>query len=258
MKILVCVKQVPDTDNIVRIDDSKTWIEYHEKTCFRMNRYDEYALEEALRIREKYPETSIDVISLGPARVESTIRKALEMGADNGIHLLTEQHSFMSPSEIATLIAIVARHGGYRLILAGVIAEDDMFCQTGQMLAAMLGLPCATSVIYLERVKDGKALYVEREIEGGQRECLHIDLPAVLTIQSGINRPRYPSLSNVLRARKQKIPQLNINDLSPPERYEHLACLSYPQPQLKGEFIQGSLENKARTLLRVLHQKGLL
>ncbi|MBN1635141.1 MAG: electron transfer flavoprotein subunit beta/FixA family protein [Deltaproteobacteria bacterium] len=258
MKILVCVKQISDTDDIVRIDASRAWIEYHEKTSFRMNRYDEYALEEALRIREKYPETSIDAISLGPARAVSTIRKALEMGADNGIHLLAEQNSFISPSEIATLIATVAKPKGYSLILAGVMAEDDMFCQTGQLVAAMLGLPCATSVIYQERFENGKTLYVEREIEGGQRECLHIDLPAVLTIQSGINRPRYPSLSNVLRARKQEILRLNIKDLRQPEPCECLACLSYPQTQLKGEFIQGSLENKARTLLRVLHQKALL
>jgi electron transfer flavoprotein beta subunit len=256
MKILVCVKQVPDSEGIITIDDAGTWIRF-EGTC-RMNRFDEFALEEALRIREKINVETIDALSVGRREVSSTIRKALEMGASGGIHIVTEDEGYLSPFDVASLIASFAGDRGYDLILTGVMAEDDMQSQVGQMTAEMLGYPCASSVIY-EEIQPGKgSLYAEREIAAGERECLEMTLPAVLTIQSGINRPRYPSLSNVMRARTQKIETIKAFSVKGLEKREKIIALRKPEVISKGVFLKGEQQEKARTLLKILHEKSIL
>jgi electron transfer flavoprotein beta subunit len=256
MKILVCVKQVPDSEGIITIDESTGWINFEGH--YRMNRFDEFALEEALRIREKMHVESIDALSVGPARAESTIRKALEMGASRGIHILTDKSEDISAFETASLIASYAKKEVYDLILAGVMAEDDMRSQVGPMIAEMLAFPSATSVIYEEMDPGKRTLFAEREIEAGKRECLEMKLPALLTIQSGINRPRYPALSNVLRARKQELTTLSAHTLEKPEKRERIVALRYPEAPSKGIFLEGDGQEKAGSLIQILHEKSIL
>ena len=256
MNILVCIKQVPDSEGLITIHDGGMGIVF--KGAYRMNRYDEYALEEALRIRGRGDADVVDAVSVGPRRAASTLKRALEMGAADGIHIITAEEPRLTPFETASLIASYARQKEYGLILTGVMAEDDMHCQVGPMIAELLGYPCASSVILEEYRGGGRGLCVEREIEGGRREGLELSFPAVLTIQSGINRPRYPALSNVLRARAQKLIEIDAASLAPPAPRERLTALQYPDIAAKGVFLEGTTAEKADALYRALHEKALI
>lgn len=258
MKILVCIKQVCDASETATLDEQEAWVRYRDSSVFRMNRFDEYALEEALLIRERFPTTEVHVLSVGPSRVRTTIRKAMEMGAAHGIHIHTEKEEYLEPYCTASLISTYARDTSYDLILAGIMSEDTMHCQVGQYIGAILSLPCITSVIKEEFTPDDSSLVVEREIEGGRRQVFRVNTPAVLTIQSGINRPRYPSLSNVLRARSQEIEVRDAETLGIPDAMQRIAKLKYPDAKATGMFLRGDTREKARMFLSILHEKSLL
>ncbi len=258
MNILVCVKQVPDTETQIRINDSNNWIQIEDNAVFRMNRFDEFAIEEALRIKESFPDVKIDAISVGPTHVTSTIKRAMEMGADKGIHIFIDDERYHSPYETASLIASYAVDKNYDLIFTGVMAEDDMQCQVGQLIAGILDLPFASSCIHEKLAPGLRTIYVEREIEGGLRESFKLSLPALLTIQSGINRPRYPSLSNILRAKKQEIISIDAESLTIPDERERITAISYPKKSGQGITIEGSPEKKAAKLLDILHEEPLI
>ena len=261
MKLLVCVKQVSDSEKRISINREGSWIADKDKTAFRMNRFDEFALEEALLIRDHISHeqpTTIDAVSVGPPRASLTLKKAMAMGADEGIHILVEDDCYMSPFDTASLIASYAKNKEYDMILTGVMAEDDMHCLVGQFIAEHLGYPFATAVIHQEIMDGRNKISVERAIESGRRECLQLNLPAVLTIQSGINTPRYPSLSNVIRAKDQKIISIDAEKLKAPEKREELISLAYPEPSSKGLFIEGTQKEKAQKLLRILHEKSFI
>ncbi len=264
MKILVCVKQILDPESVFRISASGERIEVGPGALFRMNRYDEFALEEALRIREAFPGTRIDALSAGPERTAQTVRRALEMGADEGIHLVLSDECYRTPFEIASLIGAYARDRQYDLILAGVMAEDDMQAQVGPMLAEILGYPGVTAVISIRLPHPSGAIHVERELEGGRREAFELTLPALLTLQSGINRPRYPALSHVLRARSQALitidaaqtPAADPFSLTAPR--EWIVNLEEPAPLKTGVILPGSPMEKAEKLLWILQERALL
>jgi len=264
MKILVCVKQVLDPESVIGISASGKWIEAAPGALYRMNRYDEFALEAALRMREAFPETHIDALSAGPARAAQTVRRALEMGADEGIHLFLSDDRYRTPVEIASLIGAYASRRDYDLILTGVMAEDDMQAQVGPMLAEILGYPCATAVMSIMLPHPFGAIQVERELEGGRREAFALTLPALLTVQSGINRPRYPALSHVLRARSQELIMIDAlqapaaDPFSLPAPREWIVNLEEPAPLKTGMIIPGSPTEKAEKLLRILQERALL
>jgi electron transfer flavoprotein beta subunit len=258
MKMLVCVKYVQESEAGIRIDDSGQRTLIDRSTSFRMNRYDEFAVEEALLIREAFPETIIDVISVGSAPDAWVIRRAMGMGANHGIHILTEDQGYLSPFLTASWIADCARPKNYDLILTGAMSEDLMHGQVGPMLAELLSLPCATSVIYEHLSSEGTTIYVEREIEGGFRHCMELDLPTVLAVQSGINKPRYPSLSNMLRAKKQKLETVRVDSLEQLEPLERLVRFTYPQKTRNGVFLDGTQQEKAAKLLEILSERSLI
>ena len=261
MKLLVCVKQVADSVKCISISVDGSPIAHKDKPAFRMNRFDKFALEEALLIRDHISHghaTSIDAVSVGPPEASLTLKKAMAMGADQGIHILVDDALHMSPFDTASLIASYAKDKGYDMILTGVMAEDDMHCLVGPFVAEHLGYPFATAVVSQEIMDDGGSISVERAIESGRREYLRLNLPAVLTIQSGINTPRYPSLSNVIRARDQKIISIDAERLQLPEKRETIISFSEPEPPSKGVFITGTPKEKARALLRILHEKSFV
>ncbi len=257
MKILVCVKQVPDAESVFTPNSTKDWIAV-DGLVFRMNRYDEYAMEEALRIRDTDPSTTIDAVTAGPQRCTSTIRRAMEMGADRGIHILQKEERYYPPRETAVLLASFAARNNYDLILTGVMAEDDMHAQVGLLMAALLGLPGVSSVIRLELPGSAACAIVERETEGGVREKFEVDLPALLTVQSGINRPRYPSLSNVLKAKKKEIITIDPSSLADTSPKEKFPIFYFPDKKKRAAFLQGTGSDKAREMLRILHERSLL
>ena len=258
MRILVCVKQVPDTESPLSIDEATLWIREDDRIAFRMNRYDEYALEEAVLIREALGDVTVDAISVGPARAAAVLKKSLEKGAAGGIHIVRDKPGYCPPSVTASLIAGYALTGSYDLILTGVMAEDDMQCQVGPLVAARLGLPCAVSVVKETLDPGSRTVTVECELEGGAAETVSLPLPCLLAIQSGINRPRYPSLSNVLRAKEQELVRIVPDGESAALRTEKAISLMYPVKSSRGTVIEGSTEEKAEKLLALLHEKSLL
>jgi electron transfer flavoprotein beta subunit len=253
MKILVCVKQVPETESSIVIDTTNKRIQRDLINEWKMNQYDEAAVEEALQIKNAFPDTSIDIISVGPPRSEIAIRRAIGMGADSGIHIVTDNQGYRDPFAVASWIAAFAR--SYDLILAGMISEDAMQGLVGPLIAENLSFPWATAVIFERLSPEKNQVYVEREIEGGFREQLELNLPAVLTVQTGINQPRYPSLSNLLRANKTELVTVDAAKLEHPAERLEVVRLTYPQKLREGLFLEGSQQEKAEQLLKILDQK---
>jgi len=258
MKILVCIKQVADSSETLQVDERTGLLSYEENTAFRMNRFDEFTLEEALLIKERFPGTMVDALSVGPERVSATLQRAMGMGADHGIHILNRAGGYTSPFTVASVVAECARARNYDLIMTGVMAEDTMASQTGQLIAALLDLPCATSVIKEQVRPESADIAVEREIEGGSRETVQLKLPAVLTIQPGINFPRYPSFSKVMRARTYPQELIRAEDLEIQESRESCRGVRIPEASSQGVFIEGSPAEKARKVMNILHEKSLL
>lgn len=257
MKILVCIKQVLDRDARLEVEQGDDWPVAGAGTAFRISRFDEHALEEALLIKDRYPETEIHVVSLGPQRVTGAIGRALSKGADQGIHLICDI-SCLSAFTTAAGIAAYARGRGFDLILAGVVSEDAMQGQVGPMLAAMLRVPCAVAVVALETMADEGKVLVESELEGGIREKIAVPLPALLTVQCSASQPRYPSLSNILQARDKRIITLDATQETMAEKREVFGAPALPQPSTKGRILSGNIEEKADQLLNILHERSLL
>ncbi|MEJ7760314.1 MAG: electron transfer flavoprotein subunit beta/FixA family protein [Gemmatimonadaceae bacterium] len=223
MKIAVCVKRVPDMDVRFRIaGDGASLDETGIK--FDLNDFDAWAVEAALQLKEKAGDGEVVVISLGPTQAQETIRKTLSMGADRGIHLQTDRIPF-DGFAIATALAAELRDGGYDLILFGKLSPDSSNGITGPMVAELLDLPCVTAVSGLE-VSNGRGT-AKRELEGAQ-EMMEFPLPAVLTIDEGLNKARYPSLKGIMAAKKKPLeskpaslgdPKVKIEKLElPPDR----------------------------------------
>ena len=198
------------------------------------------------------------MVSAGPERVTEAIKRSIGMGADGGIHIATGSEGYHSSFEIAAWIAEYARNKAYDLIFTGAISEDNMQGQVGPMIAGQLARACATAVISEKIAADKKSVYVEREIEGGNRNTLQLRLPAVLTIQSGINTPRYPSLSNLLRANKLKLNKISATDLARHDCHEELLQVIYPQKTRSGTVLKGTEEEKATQLIHILRERAFL
>ncbi len=220
MKIVCCIKRVPDSETRVKIAaEGKSLDESSVK--FVMNPYDEFAVEEGLRRKEKAGAGEVVVISVGPAAAQETIRTALAMGADRGI-LLQADKIPADPYETAKLIAAELNPGTWDLILFGRMAIDDYNHQIGVIVAELLGLPCVTAISHLDL--EGAKGVAEREIEGGI-EVVEFPLPAVLTIDKGLNEPRYPALKGIMAAKKKPLDVkpvqtgpggIEVNALTPP------------------------------------------
>ncbi len=258
MKILVCVKQVPESETSINIDDASGWIKMDHFAKFKMNRLDKYSVEEAILIKEVFPNVTVDIISVGPERSAEVIKRAIGMGADHGIHILTSGDAYISSFAVSSRITAYARNKNYELILAGAMSEDYMQGQIGPMVSAQLALPLATAVIFEHLSPDLKTVYVEREIEGGNRDTLELRLPAVLTIQSGINKPRYPSLSNLLRANKQELEIIGFDSMVKTIPKEYFVGMTYPVKSRAGEILEGTQQEKANQLLNIFREKAFI
>lgn len=258
MKILVCIKQVHDRDTRLEVEPCGLWPMTGADSSFRISRFDELALEEALLLKDHNQATEIHVLSVGPQRAAGAIGRALAKGGDCGIHLL-DDYPCLPAFETASRIAEYARGQGFDLILAGVMSEDAMQCQVGPMLATMLGLPCAVAVVAMEAGgSNGSDILVESELEGGVREKVVVPLPALLTIQSCNSQPRYPSLSNILKAREKTIHTLDMTGDGGGRKSVVFGPLAPPQTPVKGRILSGTSEEKAGLLLQILHERSLL
>ncbi len=252
VKILVCIKQVPDNNASVYLNNNGI-PEYDEKTVYVINRYDEYALEEALQLKDQDLTYCIHTISVGPSRVQKALQRSLEMGADEAFHIQTPEGEFNTPYMIAQAITKFA-HQNYDIIFTGVMSEDAMNQQTGQLIAAMSGYHHATGVTKLSLLHN--TVTITRELNAQESLMYELPVPCVISVQSSIYKPRYPSLSNVLRARKQKIAIIKPDLVVPVA--QTTSHFTMPQKTTKCQFIEGSMSQKITELYAVLHKNAVL
>ena len=209
MKIIVAIKQVPARDSQLRIAPSGKWIEESDLS-YEINEPDAYALEEALQLKEKHG-GEVVVLCAGPARAAQTIREALAKGADRAIHIEEEDLNAFDPLAAARLLAAALKPEAPDLVLTGLQSDDLGYGQTGVILAELLGLPHATIIMQVE--KQDAAIRVKRELEDGWFQHVEMPLPALLTIQSGINKLRYATLMGIKKAKTKEIKRLASGEL---------------------------------------------
>jgi electron transfer flavoprotein beta subunit len=251
MKIAVCIKQVPTREWQPRLNDDKTWIREADAS-FEMNEPDAYALEEALRLKEKHG-GEVVVCSAGPARVAQVIREALARGADRALHV--EDDSLASADAFVTSAALAAamKDEQFDLVLTGLQSDDQGFAQVGVILAEKLGV--AHSTIIMEVQVDGTSLRVKRELEGGWFQWVAMPLPAVLTIQSGINQLRYATLKGIMAAKKKEIRKVNAPSGATAGK-QKIVSLYVPEKGKKTQLIAGSPAEAAKELVRKLREEA--
>jgi electron transfer flavoprotein beta subunit len=251
MNILVCIKQVPAKDAPLAI--SGNWIKESD-IGFEMNEPDSYALEEALRLKEKHGGEVI-ALSLGPERVKQTIKEALAKGADRGIHVSDAQFFKLDPLSSARSLAAAIKSENFDLILTGLQSDDQGFGQTGVLLAELLGRPHATIIMAIEVVENHMKL--KRELEAGWFQHVELPLPAVLSIQSGINKPRYATLKGIMAAKKKDITTIERATLGVPDAAtQHVERIYVPQKTKKTEFITGQPKEIAAKLVEKLKHEA--
>ncbi|MCD6242712.1 electron transfer flavoprotein subunit beta/FixA family protein [Candidatus Bathyarchaeota archaeon] len=262
MDIIVCVKHVPETAEAdVRIDSTGKSI---EKTglVFDINEWDDYAVEEAVRIKEKLGGT-VTVITVGSEDADSTLRKCLARGADKAIRVTDPKLEGSDGYAIAKVLSKVIKDLPHDLILTGAQAGDDGYAVVGPALAQLLGIPHATLVKKIE-FKNGTAV-VNRELEGGLEEIVEVKLPAVLTIQTGINEPRYVSIMGIRKAMKKEIKVLSLADIGLSENevgeagsWIRIEKMYIPPVEKQAEFVKGSPEEVAAKIAELLKARGLV
>ena len=252
MKILVCIKHVPQKDATLKLNDSGTWI--REDISYEVNEPDAYALEEALRQKEKHG-GEVVAITAGPARAGAALREALAKGADRAIHLEDDSFATMDGINTARAIAAAIADEKFDLIFTGLQSDDFGFAQTGVLLAELLGVPHATIIIGIEKSDTGVRL--KRELESGFYQYLDMPLPAVLTIQSGINKLRYATLIGIKQAKNKPLKKMTRADVESKlgANLQKIEKLYVPVKQKSTQIIDGSPAEIAKVLVEKLRNE---
>ena len=250
MKAMVCLKQVPHQDARLDVAADGSWIQ-EDNIKFEINSYDTYALEEALRLKEKHG-GEVVVCSAGPARVAQVIREALARGADRAIRVESDRLAAADGGMVAEALAAAMREEAFDLVLTGLQSDDQGFAQTGVVLAELLEIPHATIIMEVQ-VTDG-TLRVKRELEGGWFQWVSMPTPALLTIQSGINQLRYATLKGIMAAKKKDVRVVEPSaDLSP---HHEILELYVPEKGKQTRLIAGMPSEAATELVRVLREEA--
>jgi electron transfer flavoprotein beta subunit len=252
MKIAVCIKQVVTREWQVRVNDDKTWVKDADAS-WELNEPDAYALEEALRLKEKHG-GEVVVISAGPARATQVIREALARGADRAIHVEGDVFATADAFVAADALASALKDEQIDLVLTGLQSDDQGFAQVGVILAEKLGMAHSTIIMEVQ-VEGGKAR-VKRELEGGWFQWISMPLPAVLTIQSGINQLRYATLKGIMAAKKKEIRVIQSSSVSGLQSLsrQRITSIYLPQKQKQTRMITGSPAEAAKELVRALRE----
>ena len=250
MKILVCIKQVPDMEARFRINNEGNWYDEAD-LAFRMNEYDEYAVEQAVQLKEQLGnEPEITVLSIGPDRVVEAIKKALAMGGDRGVHIRDDKYYQKDPWQIAATIAAYAKEQQFDLIFTGMLSQDRGSAQVGVTVAEQLGFACATTLVGF--AYDSGAITVRRELEGGIKGVARLKLPAVVTCQLGLNIPRYPTLPNIMKAKRKELATLAVADLLKEAELSATEKMYPPAKKGGGLILEGDLGDLVDRLLGIL------
>lgn len=260
MEIIVCVKRVPETSEAeIAIDKTGTHIRT-EDLVFDINEWDNYAVEEAVRIKETQGAT-ITVVTLGPSESQDTLRRALAMGADEALHINDPAVFDGDPYATARALHGALKDKPFDLLFTGVQAADDGYGQVGPILAELFHVPHATMVTKIE--PEGKKARLHRELEGGLEEVVEVALPAVVGIQTGINEPRYVSIMGIRKAKSKTLRELTQKDLSlaakdcgPAGSLIELQELFLPPLGKAAEMLKGSPEEVSIKVADILKEKG--
>lgn len=262
MKIVVCVKQVPDSDAALAINADKTWI-LESGINFGLNPYDRYALEEALKIKAA-GEGEVVAVTLGPDRAAQVLKTCLATGADRAIHLKDDAFQGGDPWANALALAAAIRTVEPDLVLCGFQADDDTLAQTPVLLAGILDMPHATGAMKIERTDAG--VRVERELEADRREVVDLPLPSVITVQTGINEPRYASIKGIMAAKRKEMKTPDPADLGiDPSQVGAAGSrlrffdMAVPPKKEGGEVLTGTADEIALALVkRIRENTGVL
>ncbi len=262
MEVIVCVKHVPETAEAeLKIDASGRGI---DKTglVYDINEWDDYALEEAVRLKEKFGGT-VTAITVGSEESDATLRKCLARGADKAIRLTDPKFEGSDAYATAKILYSVIKNLPFDIILTGAQAGDDGSSIVGPALAEMLGVPHSTMVKKIE-VKDGKAV-VNRELEGGWEEQLEVKLPALFAVQTGINEPRYVSIMGIRKAMQREVKVMGLADIGLSENevgeagsWLRIENLYIPPVEKQAEFLTGTPDEIAAKIVELLKSKGLI
>lgn len=251
MKLLICIKQVPDMESKFKINGEGNWYDRAD-LAWRMNEYDEYAVEQAVRLKEQVKEADLTVLCVGPDQVTETIKKALAMGCDRGVHI-TDGDSFKrEPIEIAAMIAGFAKDKNFDIIFTGMQSQDRGSAQVGVMIAELLGIPAVTTIV--DFAYDNGTIQVKRELEGGSKALVTATTPVVLTCQLGLNTPRYPTLPNIMKAKKKELLAMAPDTGGVGCMQETAACY-FPEKKGGGMVLEGDVPELADKLIQILKDK---
>ena len=253
MKILVCMKHVPDMESKFKIAADGRWYDDGD-LAWRINEYDEYAVEQAVRLKEQHADSDITVLSIGPERVKEAMKKALAMGCDRGVHVLDDRLSDRDAMAIATIIATFARGRSFDCIFTGMQSQDRGSGQVGILVGEMLGLPAVSTIVDFSC--NGDNLYtVKRELEGGVRAVVDVRGPALFTCQLGLNTPRYPTLPNIMKAKKKELLTVPVAELSGSGNLQDTVQLFFPEKKGGGLLLEGEVLQLADKLIAILKEK---
>jgi electron transfer flavoprotein beta subunit len=250
VRIAVCIKQVVTREWQVRVNEAKTWVR-DQDASWELNEPDAYALEEALRLKEKHG-GEVVVVSAGPARVTQVIREALARGADRAIHVVGDHLASADALTTAAALATAIKDEQIDLVLTGLQSDDQGFAQVGVVLAEILGM--AHSTIIMDVQVDGANLRVKRELEGGWFQWIAMPLPAVLTIQSGINQLRYATLKGIMAAKKKDL--RTVTAPPPVAARQHIVSIYVPEKAKQTHLVSGSAAEAAKELVRLLRDEA--
>ena len=250
MKFAVCIKQVVTREWQLRVNDAKTWIR-DQDASFELNEPDAYALEEALRLKEQHGGEVI-VCSAGPARASQVIREALARGADRAVHVESDALVTADANAIADALATAIRDEHVDVVLTGLQSDDQGFGQVGVVLAEKLGMPHATIIMDVQ-IGEG-SLRVKRELEGGWFQWVGLPMPALLTIQSGINQLRYATLKGMMAAKKKEIKKLAAP--ASVASLQKITSLYVPSKGKRTEMISGGPADAAKELVTRLREEA--
>ena len=252
MNILVCIKQVPDMESKFKVNSEGNW--YNDADlAWRMNEYDEYAVEQAVQLKEQAGDADLTVLSIGPDRVKEMMKKALAMGCDRGAHIADDDFFKKDPYEIASVIAEYAKDKDFDLIFTGMQSQDRGSGQVGVLVAEILGLASITTIV--DFAYDGGQITAKRELEGGIKAIIKTAAPALVTCQLGLNTPRYPTLPNIMKAKRKELLSTPISELLKVEGKQETAKLYFPERKGGGLVLEGDAGDLADQLIKILKDK---
>ena len=249
MKIGVCIKRVPSRESELAISGDGTWVE--DTDSYDSSEPDNYALEAGLQLKEQQGGEVVAIL-LGPSGASEVVKTALAKGADRALHVVHEQLHCLDPFQVAGVLASTVREEQFDLILTGLQSDDQGFAQTGVLLAELLGIPHSTVVVDIQ--VQGEKLRVKRELEGGWSQSAEMSLPGVLTIQSGINSPRYATFKGIIAAKRKEIRSLPCADVAPAS--QEVLRLYVPQKSKQTEMLTGSPDEQATVLVNKLKNEA--